>query len=471
MPVTPAMPAWHAVFQNMERELVDEEARVEGALPDELRGLALLRNGPGVFERFGVRLPHWFDAQGVVTRMRFGAGAPRATARVVRHPGFEREERAGRYLYGRYAQRSTRPFREAFLRDRNDASNIGVLQHRGAIYSIADSGPPIELDVRTLATKAPTTFGDTITNSFAAHRRRAPSRRADYSFGIAYGRHRLVELFEIPDDGPVRLLARVPVPDVGLVHDFGVTERHAVVPLAPYRLRMLPLLFARRAPVDCFEWRPERPTVLMVFPLDAPDRMFRVEVPAFVLEHTLSMREEGGEIVWDFTRYASPEGREQYVDGLAAGRVRGPLAGRVERLRIDVAARTARAETVIDRCVELAQAAPGSLVAWGPSFREPGSRELFDALVEVDLARGELTPLALEPGQHPTEPLLLPMRDAEGPRDTWVVSIVFEVGSGACYEAVFDGRRPGAPPVCKVHYPTRVPPRTHGIVAPDLLSA
>ncbi len=61
-----------------------EPLRLEGQLPDDLRG-TLYRAGPGLFERFGTKLAHPFEADGAVTAVRLGpSGALGASRRRLR---------------------------------------------------------------------------------------------------------------------------------------------------------------------------------------------------------------------------------------------------------------------------------------------------------------------------------------------------------------------------------------------------
>ncbi|MBK7761323.1 MAG: carotenoid oxygenase family protein [Deltaproteobacteria bacterium] len=60
--------------------------RIEGRLPEGLHG-TLYRNGPGLFELHGKRLRHAFEADGVISAVRFGGGAAQGAARVVETDG------------------------------------------------------------------------------------------------------------------------------------------------------------------------------------------------------------------------------------------------------------------------------------------------------------------------------------------------------------------------------------------------
>ena len=77
-------------------------ARIEGRLPDELRG-TFYRNGPAVHERFGVRYRHLFEGDGMVQALRFDGRAVTHRARVLATPKLVREAEAGRRLFSGFA--------------------------------------------------------------------------------------------------------------------------------------------------------------------------------------------------------------------------------------------------------------------------------------------------------------------------------------------------------------------------------
>src|SRR6516162_11848368 len=55
--------AWRRAFRDLPREHGFEPLRVEGRLPEGLRG-TLYRTGPSLFSTFGRRYGHWFDGDG-----------------------------------------------------------------------------------------------------------------------------------------------------------------------------------------------------------------------------------------------------------------------------------------------------------------------------------------------------------------------------------------------------------------------
>src|SRR6185369_7029134 len=98
-------PEWLTLLGRSEQGGRDEAPRVEGQIPAGLEG-SLYRNGPGLFERGGVRKPHLLDGDGLVQRLSFRDGRVRYQNRFVGTRKLAAEEAAGRYLYATWSKRA-----------------------------------------------------------------------------------------------------------------------------------------------------------------------------------------------------------------------------------------------------------------------------------------------------------------------------------------------------------------------------
>src|SRR5262249_51818470 len=94
-------PGWFAAFQELSREHGFEPLRVEGHLPEDLRGV-LYRNGPAHFKVGNERYRHWFDGDGAVSAVRFERGGAFGAIRTVRTPERAEEQKRGRILFSGY---------------------------------------------------------------------------------------------------------------------------------------------------------------------------------------------------------------------------------------------------------------------------------------------------------------------------------------------------------------------------------
>jgi carotenoid cleavage dioxygenase-like enzyme len=82
----------------------NEMPEVEGKIPGELRG-SLYRNGPGLFERGGLRKPHLLDGDGLIQRLSFADGTAHYQNAFVRTPKFVAEEQAGKFRFATWSMR------------------------------------------------------------------------------------------------------------------------------------------------------------------------------------------------------------------------------------------------------------------------------------------------------------------------------------------------------------------------------
>src|SRR5262245_15483146 len=98
-------PDWITLLGRSEQGGRDYVPQLEGILPNVLQG-SLYRNGPGLFERGGVRKPHLLDGDGLVQRLSFREGSVRYQNAFVRTRKLERESQAGDYRYATWSQRA-----------------------------------------------------------------------------------------------------------------------------------------------------------------------------------------------------------------------------------------------------------------------------------------------------------------------------------------------------------------------------
>ncbi|KAK9808770.1 hypothetical protein WJX72_003249 [[Myrmecia] bisecta] len=84
--------------QYEEKEYWITEDRIDGEIPKELRG-TLLRNGPGLLEVGGHKLPQPFDGDGLVCSFAFNQSKCYFQSRFVRTEAFVKEQEAHRMLY------------------------------------------------------------------------------------------------------------------------------------------------------------------------------------------------------------------------------------------------------------------------------------------------------------------------------------------------------------------------------------
>ncbi|HEX9103851.1 MAG TPA: carotenoid oxygenase family protein, partial [Polyangia bacterium] len=276
--------AWHRAFRDLPRQHGFVPLRIEGRLPEGLRG-TLYRTGPALFSTFGRRYGHWFDGDGAVSAVRFdGGGGATGAVKLVESAGLAEERRRGRPLYPGYGTRAPSLWRGLVAGLRGELKNSGntsVMIWQGRLYAMLEACRPTELSIEDLSTLGERDLDGAVVQSFSAHPHYVPARRAAYNFGVRYGRRTELDLFELPDAGAARRLGTVTLPGATMIHDFIATERHLVFFVPPLRLRIFRQLVGLGTFGDNLRWRPDEGTEVLVVPIDAPSAVRRFTVPAF----------------------------------------------------------------------------------------------------------------------------------------------------------------------------------------------
>lgn len=458
-------PIWRRGFEDLPREHGFEPLRVEGQLPPELQG-TLYRNGPGRFSVGGERYRHWFDGDGAIAAVRMGHGRAFGACRMVQTRGYREEQRAGRRLYGGYDSPLVRPFYEAILGNVKNAGNTAVMAWDGRVFALCEAGRPIEIADHDLATLGETDLG-VVSRAFSAHPHRVPARNALYGFGLAVGPRTKVEVYELPDEGIPRTLARFSLEGARFNHDFAVTERHAVFLFSPWFLSLTDMMFFRKGPASSARWKPQKGTEIAVVPLDAPHDVVRFPVDAFHMEHVVNAYERDGHIVIEHVDYEDPSGLETFVAGLIHGEVRGSLKSRLRRVEIDVTRRALKAETLADRPLELPRVSP--LVEARPhrySYLVGAGDGVFDGLLAWDGERGGFESWSPGEGLYPSEAVFVPREEGAAENDGFLLTMILDANKRASHLAILDAAHVADGPVASLHFDHAIPFGFHGTWSP-----
>ncbi|MCB9561610.1 MAG: carotenoid oxygenase family protein [Kofleriaceae bacterium] len=457
----PAVPADDVIVQRLWRTDLPREhgftpLEVRGQLPAELRG-TLWRNGPGLFGLFGRPYTHPFEGDGAITAVRLGDAATGAV-RVTDTPGLRAERRAGRMLYGLGVPWLRRVRNALGARVKNTA-NTSVLVWQDRVLALMEAGRPVELDARELRTIGETDLGGVVGGAFSAHPHRVPARRATYNFGVAYGRHHRLRLYELPDVGAARVVAEVPLRYPAMLHDFVVTDRHAVWLIHPLALDLPRLLTGRGGFADVFRWQPDHASEVVAIPLDRPDEVVRFDVPHCWQWHFASARRRADhEVVVDYVRYPDASS----LRGLSRGPTGDGFApGTLHRAVIDLTARRLRTEPVAARACEFPRVHPDREAgAWRTVWV---SLDDDRAVGAIDADTGAIDAWPLPAGHRGGEPVVVPRRGRDGERDVWILVQCYDGVADRSGVLIFDGARFPDDPVAEAWFDHRIPVTFHGV--------
>lgn len=427
-----------------------EPLRVEGTLPPGLRG-TLYRNGPGQFGQFGTRYTHPFEGDGATTAVRIADGKAVGASKIHASAGLREERAAGKVLYGLSAPWLRRVTSALRGRGKNTA-NTNIIEWQGRLFALMEAGKPTEIDPRDLSTIGETDLS-VITSMFSAHPHRVEARKATYNFGLEYGRHTKIHLYELPDVGTARHLGAVDLPGPPMLHDFIATDTHLVFFVSPVRVDVPRMLLQVGGFEKMFRWKPELGTEVICVPIDRPSEVVRFTVEAFYQWHFANAFTRGGELVVDYVR--NPTFDSFYdIGAQLAGSTKPVLAeGTLHRATIDLTRKTLRSERIANRICEFPTLIPG----------EQGREQSVTYVVFDDLSaigsidgKGKITAHELPADQRATEPLHV---------DGYLVSLCHM--RDRAFVAVYDAKRIPDGPVAKIWLDHHVPITFHGTFVRD----
>ena len=444
-------------MKNVAREHGFRPLRVEGRIPSELDG-TLVRTGPGLYDRFGTRVQHSFEANGALSAVRLLAGRAEGAIRLCRGAGMLAEERAGRPLFSGVgiASRIANGLRG---RTKN-TGNTALLAWQDRLFALVESSRPLEISPHDLSTIGETDLDGAITSAFSAHPHRVVSRRASYNFGLAYGRKSEIVLYELPWEGRARRLCSVPLRVPVMLHDFAVGARYAVFFVSPVRIDIARALLGARSFGDIVRWEPKRGVEVIVVPLDAPERVSRFTVPAFYQWHFAGVHERGHELVVRYVRYADFTTFGQLASSGATER------GQLHEAVIDPIAHTLRSEAIWGEASEFP--------VLDPRFEGGAAHALFilcadeerHAIARLDLTTRRARVVTLGEHEKGSEPIFVPRNETAPECDGWVLSLVYDGERDTSHLAIFDTARFEDGPVARCHFETHVPMTFHGVWLP-----
>jgi carotenoid cleavage dioxygenase-like enzyme len=434
-------------------------------VPAELAG-TLYRTGPALFASGGRRYQHLFDGDGAVSAVRFAGGTVLGAARLVDSAGLRDERRAGRMRYGTYGTNAP-GWRRVLPRLKN-SGNTAMLAWAGRLFALFEPARPTEIDADSLATRGETDLGGVIPQAFSAHPHAVAARRTIVNFGVRYGRRTVADLFALEPDGRARRLGEVALPGPTMIHDFAVTERHAVFFVSPLRFNPARVLLGLESFGDALRWRPELGTEIIVAPLADPAAATRFTVEPFFQWHFANAFERGGEIVVDVVRWPDFSSNA-WLKSLVHATHTTPRFGDVARATLQPGARRARFERLWSGAGEFPRVAPA---VEGAAYRfvylastSPASQRAAafpDGITRLDVTTGRADTWTSAAGEAVSEAVFVPRPGAADEDAGWLVALAYDPRRDRTAALVLDARAVADGPVARAWFDHHLPPTFHG---------
>ena len=434
-------------FAPVKDEVTATDLAVEGALPPELTGLYARQSANPITGHS----EHWFMGDGMVHGIRLDRGkASWYRNRYVKTPYLENPD------VGRIS--------DVGVIDRTvSKANTHVLRHAGQILALEEGSFPYVLD-EELSTIGTQSYDGKLTSAFSAHPKICPVTGEMISFGYGQLAPYLTYL-RVSADGKLVQTEEITVGGPTMMHDFAITERHALFMDSAGRL----LTGRRDEGHDAVrvEWTTTRPEI-GVMPRNRPPtrdvKWFDIE-PCFVF-HTLNAYDDGNTVVLDACR-SSEVWRK-------AGEMQGDGVLTLHRFTFDLASGNVKEETLDDRSLEFPRVAAqriGQKNRFGfllnVTAKDDGS-PAFEGVVKLDLETGASSSHKYGERLASAEPVFVPAEGADPNSDEgWIMSYVHDEAANETSFTVLDASDLSKPAVAKVKLPQRVPYGFHGTWMPD----
>lgn len=383
---------WTLAYRSFSSEQASCNATVSGRFPDSLRG-DFYRIGPGRHELGGLRYGHRWDGDGLLQRFTIGPDGVQHLARYVQTQKYRDETEANRLLHNTFGTAVTAMPPTAEAIERSNPANISVLPMGGELLALWEAGSPYRIEPRTLETLGRPHWaeGPAITRPFSAHPKFGPDGTL-WSFGIEPMANRLT-LYRFTAGATAPTTSSLQIEDLAPVHDFAVTERHAVL-LLPSIVFDRERLMAGASFAHACRWAPEHGMRVLVIGLaDSTLREYRTE--AGYLYHVANAWDDRGTIHVDYMRAADPVALMAGWS-VMAGQYRHRQGASLTRLSIDTAAGRTSQRALAQHDAEFPVVAPKDA---GTNYRHvlcversedrPADLPGYDRLSLLDVESGE----------------------------------------------------------------------------------
>ena len=419
---------------------------VDGALPPELTG-RYLRNGPNPLP--GEPSRHWFTGHGMVHGIRLREGrAAWYRNRWVRTKALRGESMIGP---------------DGTVDRSVGVANTHVVAHAGRIMALVESSFPHVLTPE-LATVGPCDFDGRLTTAMTAHPKTDPVTGELHFFGYGFAPPFLT-YHRLSAAGELVTSAEIAVPGPTMMHDFAITDRHAVFLDLPMTFQ-----FERLSRGMPYGWDEAYGARIGLMPLARPGEVTWFDVdPAYVFHVGNAATDASGRVVLDAARYAPADavamwdGLDPSGAGPAAAAAASGLA-RMFRWVLDPATRTVTETPLDDRGVEF-PTVDDERVGRPARYRYAVGTS---AVVKFDVDGGAVTEHALGPDTVAGEAVFAPSTAPDRAEDDgWLLTITTRRDGSASQLLVLDATDVAGAPVAAVTLPRGVPAGFHGSWIPD----
>ncbi len=440
----------------IDAEIIAHRCEVEGTLPDGLRG-QFVRNGPNpMFEPIGSY--HMFDGDGMLHGVSFADGGATYSNRWIRSKGLQAEMSHGRAIYSGLSELNHWPDR-SLTGDAGpvkNPANTHIIRHAEKLLALWEGGLPTEVTI-DLDTVGEYDFDGLLKGAMTAHPRLDPRTGEMFFFGYDV-MEAAIGYYVVDATGRLTHQTKIALPAAVMMHDFIITEEHAVFLDSPI---VFDLENMGKGPL--VNWKPENGTRIGVMPrLGTGDDITWYEIEPGHVQHFWNGWVEGSRIEMTGCRFEAPDfgiDPTQPLDQQSASN----QPGRPARFWVDLQSGDAGWEQLDDLqgdfCrfnddLDGVKSRYAYMSAFGGEVGDPGD---FDTIVKYDHETGARTLWNSGESGHVGESVFAPNPDGSAEDDGWLLNAVYDDVTDSTSVVVLDARDVEAGPIATVRTPQRVP--------------
>ena len=333
-------PKWVQLLGTSEKGGRNYVPRVEGKLPSGLRG-TLYRNGPGLFERGGVKLKHMLDGDGLVQRLNFSKDGVSYKNQFVRTAKIMSEEAVGKRLHSTWSTRKSENMFDNFGGGiTKSQAGVTINPVHGKIIARDEVGPSYVVDDKTLETIETIPLPEKLQGtSVKAHSKIDPENNEWITLGTEFGRKMRVHVAIYEPTFKLKTNFSFESPRSVYIHDFIATKSHIVVVLHPCNFSPFPFLLGMKSFTDSLSWDGDAGNIVAVCPREGGVPKF-YEAPGSFMWHSLNGYEIEDKIIIDFVGYDKPDhfiGENPLFETLMRGQLGNASSpGKIRRYSINL---------------------------------------------------------------------------------------------------------------------------------------
>ncbi len=285
-------------FRPLEQEQVLDNLEVEGQIPGDLSGV-FLRNGPNnQFDPLDDALYHWFDGDGMIHQLEFGAGQARYRNRWIETRGFQIEKEEGQALWKGF--RSLPDFDNKYGMPAKNLANTALVWHADRLLATWEAGSPHELSLPDLTTTGEETFDGEWNNPVSAHPKVCSQTGEMINFCYnPIGKHQVT--YGVHDKNG-KVIHKTGIKLKGkpvMIHDLAITPNYSIIMDMPITFDIERAMSGQ----EPFAWEPSNGCRMGVIARFAEgDQIQWFDVELGYIFHILNAWEEGDELVLEACR-------------------------------------------------------------------------------------------------------------------------------------------------------------------------